>query len=122
MTRLKGKHILIVEDEALLGVDLLHAIAGAGAGVTGPCRTLGEAMRAARSTVLSAAVLDVELQGEMVYPLADLLGRRGVPFVFHTGSADMGALRARYTCAPICKKPSPGHLIVEVLLREISAP
>lgn len=59
MNRLKGKHILIVEDEALLGFDLLHAVAGAGAGVTGPCRTLGEAMKAAKNIPISAAVLDV---------------------------------------------------------------
>jgi DNA-binding NtrC family response regulator len=82
---LEGRRILVVEDEFLLALEVEAALASFGCLVAGPFAKLGKAMVAARATRLDGAVLDINLNGEMVYPLAELLDLAGVPFVFLTG-------------------------------------
>ena len=102
---LNDLRILVVEDEAILAVDLSLTLEDEGAIVAGPCLTLEDAM--ALGVDVDAAVLDVDLCGRPVFPMADRLRRAGTPFVFHTGRADLEELRARYGDAvPIVLKPS----------------
>ncbi len=82
---LEGLQILVVEDEFLLALEVEATLIGFGCAVVGPFAKLAKAMRAARGTPLDSAVLDINLNGEMVYPLAELLDTQGVPFVFLTG-------------------------------------
>ena len=81
----EGLQILVVEDEFLLALEVEAALIGFGCSVVGPYAKLGKALDAARCTELDGAVLDINLNGEMVYPLAELLDTRGIPFVFLTG-------------------------------------
>ena len=110
---LRGKRILLVEDQALIALDLQVTLEDDGADVVGPFHRLGAAMRAASGdSGLDAAVLDVDLGREEVFPLADRLAERGVPIVFHTGYAEPDRLRARYGGAPVILKPArPGELL-----------
>lgn len=86
---MQGKNILIVEDEYLLAEDLRMTLERFGAEVLGPVPSVGEAMAAvADHPELSAAVLDMNLRGNMVFPVADMLMARRVPFFFTTGYAD----------------------------------
>lgn len=82
--KLAGRRILVVEDEFFLADDLRRALTEHGAEVAGPANTLDRA-RALASESVDLAVLDVNLRGETVFPLADELRARGVPFVFTTG-------------------------------------
>ena len=82
---LDGLQILVVEDEFLLALEVEATLLSFGCSVVGPFAKLSKALDAARRTALDAAVLDINLAGDMVYPLADLLSSRGVPFVFLTG-------------------------------------
>jgi CheY-like chemotaxis protein len=82
---LDGLQILVVEDEFLLAMEVEATLLSFGCSVVGPFAKLSKALDAARRSVLDAAVLDINLAGDMVYPLADLLSSRGVPFVFLTG-------------------------------------
>ncbi len=82
---LQGLQILVVEDEFLLALEVEATLIGFGCAVVGPFAKLAKAMHAARGTPLDSAVLDINLNGEMVYPLAELLDTQGVPFVFLTG-------------------------------------
>ena len=84
-TSLEGRRILVVEDEFLLALEVEAALASFGCFVAGPFAKLGKALVAARATRLDGAVLDINLNGEMVYPLAEFLDMAGVPFVFLTG-------------------------------------
>ena len=77
--------ILVVEDEFLLALEVEAALIGFGCVVVGPFAKLGEGLDAARGMRLDGAVLDINLNGEMVYPLAEFLDSTGVPFVFLTG-------------------------------------
>ena len=107
-------NILLVEDEALIALDLSDQFEAEGATVVGPFGSVEDAV--ARALGLGpkpdVAVLDVDLHGRPVFPLADKLSAAGVPFVFHTGRADLDELRARYGDVPVVPKPSmPDHLV-----------
>jgi DNA-binding response OmpR family regulator len=111
----RGSRILVVEDEYLLADDLYHTLTDAGAEVLGPIASVEDATAfIAREPSIDAAVLDVNLRGEMVFPVADALRERGVPFAFATGY-DEWALPERFAKAPRVEKPFQGHKVTSVL-------
>jgi len=96
--------LLLVEDELVVGLfmqDLLKAI---GYRPTDPIGRLSEAISAATHERFEGAILDMNLNGEIVYPLAELLTQQRVPFLFVTGYAP-GSLDPRFTQVPILQKP-----------------
>ncbi|WP_283179551.1 response regulator [Gemmobacter sp. 24YEA27] len=102
---LSGISVLVVEDEYLLATDLAQFLERGGASVIGPFPTLTEAL----SSVCAGAkpdfaMLDVNLRGEMVFPLADHLIAAGIPFIFMTGY-DTASLPAAYAEIPRLRKP-----------------
>lgn len=84
---LGGKRVLIVEDEMLLALDLEEGLRDAGCEVVGPAGSLRAALRLAENSEIDAAILDVNLAGERVFPVAHVLAERGIPFVFATAYA-----------------------------------
>lgn len=114
---LQGRTILVVEDESLVALLLQDALEDAGATVVGPCYTFAETLRTVRSESFDAAVLDVDLSGEDVFPAAEELERRGIPFVFHTAHADREEIAARFGDTLICRKPARMTELVKVLAR-----
>ncbi|RWM75726.1 response regulator [Mesorhizobium sp.] len=87
MRDLRGVHILIVEDDWLLAGDLARYFGNMGAVVLGPAATVEHASM--HTEAAEAAILDVNLNGRRVFPIADELMRRGVPFVFFSGDEDI---------------------------------
>jgi DNA-binding LytR/AlgR family response regulator len=85
---LRGRRILIVEDEFVIAQDLAGYFAQLGAEIVGPAGSLAQAF--VLSAGADAAVLDINLRGEMVFPLAEALLERNVPFVFFTAYAAIG--------------------------------
>jgi len=114
---LKGRTILVVEDESLVALLIQDAIESAGGTLVGPCYTFAEAMAAVRNETFDAAVLDVDLSGEDVFPAADELKRRGIPFAFHTAHAERNEIKARFGDVPLCRKPMRMEDLVSVLAR-----
>jgi DNA-binding response OmpR family regulator len=82
---LEHKRVLVVEDEFLLGLSLLEDLAEAGADVVGPVSTLDEALEVVMSEAFDLALLDINIRGEMSFPIADALLARNVPLIFLTG-------------------------------------
>lgn len=101
---LEDRRILVVEDEFLAALDMAEAVERHGGRVVGPVGRLGQAMELARSEALDAAILDVRLDGETSFPLADLLAERGVPMLFATGY-DHAHLPERFDAARRIAKP-----------------
>ncbi len=113
---LAGLVILVVEDEDLIAEDLMQALRRCGARVLGPVGYLHEALLVLESADrLDGAVLDIGLHGEAVYPLADALTARGVPYVFVTGYATAAAIPARYRDVPRYEKPIDFELVARAL-------
>jgi DNA-binding response OmpR family regulator len=83
--RPEALRIFVVEDEFLLALVLEDDLASAGYTVVGPYNSLSSAMAASYREAFDIAILDVNLNGEMVYPLADDLIARGMRFIFLTG-------------------------------------
>jgi PAS domain S-box-containing protein len=100
---LKRARVLIVEDAVLLALELETGLSEAGATVLGPAYELSEAM-ALLDQPIDAAVLDANLNGRSVAPVAQVLSERGVPFVFATGYGEAGGPPAGFD-APIIRKP-----------------
>jgi DNA-binding response OmpR family regulator len=82
---LEHMRVLVVEDEFLLGLSLLEDLAEAGADVVGPISTLDEALEVVMSEAFDLALLDINIRGEMSFPIADALLARNVPLIFLTG-------------------------------------
>jgi CheY-like chemotaxis protein len=101
---LEGCRILVVEDEFLVAMLIQEMLEGAGCVVAGPIPRVAEALEAASSDAYDAAVLDVDLAGERIDPVADVLSRRNIPFVFVTGYGT-GALPGEYAERPRLCKP-----------------
>ncbi|MEQ5788997.1 response regulator [Erythrobacter sp. NFXS35] len=102
---LQGCRVLVVEDEFLLADELRGELEQAGAEVVGPIGHLAGAMAlASAQSGIDAAVLDLNLGGDEVFPLADLLTARGVPLIFSTGY-DPVSLPVRFADVQACVKP-----------------
>ncbi|MEA2990075.1 MAG: hypothetical protein QOG83_2786 [Alphaproteobacteria bacterium] len=103
---LKGRCLLVVEDEYLLAADLAASLESLGVEVVGPAASVEEALSLVENKGgrLDGAVLDINLRNERVYPVADVLTARGVPFVFTTGY-DAMSIPTAYACTPRCEKP-----------------
>lgn len=82
---LAGCRVLVLEDEYYLAADLEAALKSAGAQVVGPISELSKALEQLAYDGFEIAVVDVNLQGESAYKVADELQRQGIPFVFATG-------------------------------------
>lgn len=89
MPFLDGKRILVVEDEALIALMVEDMLTAMGGMVVGPAATIEQAMTLLRSEALDGAVLDVNLRGERIDPVADALTARGVPMMFATGYGEV---------------------------------
>lgn len=101
---LEGVRVLIVEDEYLVAALIEEILKSAGCIVSGPVPRLAEALDAANHEAYDAAVLDVNLAGERVYPVAEALSQRKIPFVFVTGYAN-ATLPSEYAARPRVSKP-----------------
>ncbi len=112
---LNGQTILLVEDEALIAMEIEMILEAFGARVHGPVPDLAEAVVAAETERFDAAVLDIDLGGEDVFPVARILQRREVPFLFHTGHGLRREIEQDFPQVPVCKKPMPGDRLARHL-------
>jgi DNA-binding response OmpR family regulator len=100
----KRRRVLVVEDEALVGMLVEEMLRELGCEVAALSTHLEEALRLAQSADFDFAVLDVNLNGQRSFPVADLLGERGLPFLFATGYGAK-VLPPRHAGALILHKP-----------------
>jgi two-component sensor histidine kinase/DNA-binding response OmpR family regulator len=101
---LPGDEILLVEDEPLIAMMLTDMLSELGLQVDGPHGSLADAIAAAKTNTVKAAILDVNLRGEKVYPVARLLSDRHIPFVFITGYA-RDSIDSNFSEVPVLQKP-----------------
>ncbi len=111
-----GATVLLVEDEALIGAMFKELLGGLGFQVLGPVGDLAEALAAAEREDIRGAVLDVNLGGKPVYPVAEALAARAIPFVFVTGYSPSG-IDPRFAEVPVLEKPIDPDRLRELFLR-----
>jgi CheY-like chemotaxis protein len=102
--RFSGRRALLVEDEPIVAWLLKDMLVDLGCSVVGPAADVNQALAMIDAQSIDVAVLDVNLRGQMSYPIADVLVARGVPFVFSTGY-DKDRLLDGYRTFPALQKP-----------------
>ena len=109
-----GLRVLVVEDEMMVSMLIEDMLTDMGCTILGPVSRLDEAVELVNKSEFDCAVLDVNLGGQSVFPLADLLRERGAPFAFATGYGDAG-LRDVDRGAPVLQKPFREGDLVRVI-------
>lgn len=110
---LSGLKVLVVEDEPLVAMALEDMLTNSGCTVAGPAASVNEGMRLIGEETVDGAVLDVNLGGEMVFPLADALAERSIPFVYVTGYGKL--LRACNHDRPVLQKPYSNQQLLKII-------
>jgi DNA-binding NtrC family response regulator len=113
---LKGTRILIVEDDYVVADALRYLIDGYEGSVTAIAPSIERALEALAATPVDIAVLDINLHGASVVPLAEHLRAQGVPFVFLTGYGDAELLPEHLRDHPRFDKPVQADRLVQALL------
>ena len=117
---LDGRRILVVEDEYFLADDLARTLGRQGVEVVGPVGTLDAAVRLAEDETIDCAILDINLRGEMAFPVADRLDAAGIPFVFATGYS-RAVIPDRFSAVPHLEKPLETERVAELLSQAMAA-
>lgn len=100
----KRARFLLIEDEALILLDVKSMLREMGWEVAGSATKIDAAMRLARTGSFDAAIIDINLDGSMTYPVADILRERAIPFAFTTGYGRT-AIDDAYADVPVLHKP-----------------
>ena len=117
---LVGKRVLVVEDELLVALLLEDTLSDAGCVIVGPYARVREALAAAKGEVIDAALLDVNVADEKVFPVAYALEERGIPFLFVTGYGEVALPRDRPDWEA-CAKPFRPEQLAAQLARKVNA-
>jgi hypothetical protein len=119
---LSGRSILVVEDDYLAVTDLIARLNAMGVQVIGPAASIESARALLKGTAdISAAILDVDLAGQMVFPLAEELERRGLPFIFASGY-DKDIVPFRYADRRLLQKPFDDRSLESALFELVRHP
>ena len=101
---LSGRRVLVVEDEMMVLMNIEGALAELGCESVSCAATIAGALALVEGERFDIALLDVNLGGQAIYPVADALALRSVPFAFATGYGDHG-IEARFGDRPVLRKP-----------------
>lgn len=112
---LRGRRVLVVEDEYMIAEEIAEELSNVGAQALGPVARVSDALHLIQMAErIDAALLDVNLGHDMIWPVVDLLVARGVPVVLATGY-DAGAIPNAYVHLPRCEKPLTGQDLTRAL-------
>ena len=114
-----GKRVLITEDEFFLALCLGQVLEEQGYAVIGPAGDVEEALELVKKGQLSGAILDINLNGEMVFPVAKELMERNIPFLFTTGYRGLDIPPA-FRDIPRLEKPVPAQVLVGAVKNMLS--
>ena len=120
MHQFSERRVLVVEDEALIGLDVKDTLVALGCQVLGPIATVATAIRTVTTNHLDAAVLDINLGKELSFPIADALSNAAVPFIFLTGY-NREIVPVAHRNRPLVRKPFLPKALVAELARVLAA-
>lgn len=114
--KLAGRRVLVVEDSPLIAAVLEDMLKDLGCTVVGPIGNMAFALDLAKNEAMDAAIIDLNIRGGKVYPVAEILRDRNVPFLLASGYADW-TLREDFKDRPRLTKPYSAELIEQKLLK-----
>jgi CheY-like chemotaxis protein len=120
MQRLAARRVLVVEDDILIAMDIEQLLRDAGCTIVGPVSRVAEALELLQQNRIDAALLDINLGSEQVFPVADVLDDSGIPFVLITGHT-MRPVPARHKERPIVTKPYRPNRVLAALVSALGS-
>lgn len=118
MAVLKDRRVLVVEDESLVAMLLETMLEDMGCLTVGPASSVEEGLRLVGEEQMDAALLDVNVGGTPVFPVAEALEARGIPLVFSTGYGE-GGLPENWRGRPTVQKPFTEAVIRDALMKAL---
>src|SRR5215475_7255297 len=100
-----GAKILVVEDNYLLAEVVCDFVAECGMQPIGPATGLDRGLVYAREAPLDGAILDINLDGRLSFPICSVLAQRGIPFCFLTAYGDLSLVPQQFRAVPLVSKP-----------------
>lgn len=119
---LQGAHVLVVEDDCLISMELASVLSAAGADVVGPSHTVADALALVDQRDITVAILDVRLGGGTIAPVARGLTERKIPFVFYTGQVHNDPIWREWPDSPVISKPAPASSLIEAVAALVTRP
>jgi CheY-like chemotaxis protein len=116
MTSNAGLQILVVEDESMVAMMLEDMLEDLGHEVIATSGRMAEASKLVSNASADLAILDVNLNGQETYPLADSLAAREIPFIFATGYGSSG-IKAKWSGVPVLQKPFQSRDLAQAINR-----
>ena len=114
-TTLRGRRVLVVEDEYMIAQEIVEVLSDVGAETLGPASSVSNALGlVAAENRIDSALLDVNVGRQAVWPVVDMLLARGVPLVLTTGY-DASTIPQAYAHLPRCEKPTSGRDLTRML-------
>jgi CheY-like chemotaxis protein len=119
--RTSGRSVFLVEDEVMIRMMVADMLEELGYSVVAEAGEINEALKLAQSAEFDLAILDVNVNGKVISPVADLLAARGRPFIFATGYGSSG-LPAEYRDRPALQKPFQIETLARMIDHTLSTP
>jgi CheY-like chemotaxis protein len=113
-TGLSGRSVFLVEDEVMIRMMVADMLEELGYRVAAEAGDINEAMRLAQATEFDIAILDVNVNGKVISPVADVIKAKGCPFIFATGYGSSG-LPEQYRDRPALQKPFQLETLAQVI-------
>lgn len=113
-TKTPGNSVFLVEDEVMIRMMVADMLEELGYSVAAEAGDIGEAVRLAATTAFDIAILDVNVNGKVISPVAEVIRARNLPFVFATGYGAQG-LPEEYRDRPTLQKPFQMDSLAQVL-------
>jgi PAS domain S-box-containing protein len=121
LNKLDRPRVLLVEDEALVGIMIRECLTEFGFRIVGPVCTVSEAVAVAEDGQFDAAILDINLGDSSVYRVAEILAARDVPFIFITGY-DSDSVDSRFNQVPVLQKPIERQMLQKIFATDVKRP
>lgn len=119
--KLKQSRVLVVEDESLVALLIEDILGDLGCQSVMVAPRVAHAVKLLEESDVDLALLDINVAGQTVYPVADILDARGVPFLFLTGYAESG-ISGKWTDRPVLQKPFQNEHLIDALAELLDQP
>ena len=110
-----GLRILLVEDDLLIAMDMEEVLRDLGCEIVGPYGRLSDAIKAAGELPFDGAIIDLNLRGELSFPLIEALRTRSVPCLLCSGYADLPEMRSQLNGIPKLTKPCNHEALIAAM-------
>jgi two-component sensor histidine kinase len=112
---LQDLRVFVVEDAALVALELCETLISHGAKIVGPCNTIEDALDLGAREAIDVGLLDIDLNGTEIWPVAELLERRGIPFLFSTGFTDASLRPPKFRQIHTINKPYDTDVLLSIM-------